>query len=80
MIGLEVFAITFETDFLIVGCMAILLALIAPMIAVATHLLLLKPFQTFSKGAIPIMTWGGALKPVFQLLWRCHCRTGNESH
>ena len=62
VIGLEVFAITFETDFLIAGCMAILLALIARMIAVATHVLLLKPFQTFSKGAIPIMTWGGGVK------------------
>ena len=59
VIGLEVFAITFETDSLIAGCMAILLALIARLIAVATHVLLLKPFQTFIKGAIPIMTWGG---------------------
>ncbi|AGI65914.1 putative sodium/hydrogen exchanger [Octadecabacter antarcticus 307] len=59
MIGFEVFAIAFETDFLIAGCMAILLALIARLAAVAVPVLLLKPFQTFSKGVIPIMTWGG---------------------
>ena len=63
VIGLEVLAITFETDSLIAGCMAILLALIARLIAVATHVLLLKPLQTFSKGAIPITTWrGGGVK------------------
>jgi CPA1 family monovalent cation:H+ antiporter len=59
MIGFEVFAIAFETDFLIAGCMAILLALVARLAAVAVPVLLLKPFQTSSKGVIPIMTWGG---------------------
>jgi CPA1 family monovalent cation:H+ antiporter len=59
MIGFEVFAIAFETDFLISGAMAIMLALVARLAAVAVPVLLLKPFQTFSKGVIPIMTWGG---------------------
>jgi CPA1 family monovalent cation:H+ antiporter len=59
MIGFEVFAIAFETDFLIAGAMAIMLALVARLAAVAVPVLLLKPFQTFSKGVIPIMTWGG---------------------
>jgi CPA1 family monovalent cation:H+ antiporter len=59
MIGFEVFAIAFETDFLIAGAMAIVLALVARLAAVAVPVLLLKPFQTFSKGVIPIMTWGG---------------------
>lgn len=59
MIGFEVFAIAFETDFLISGCLAILLALFARLAAVAVPVMLLKPFQTFSQGVIPIMTWGG---------------------
>ncbi|MFB1024777.1 MAG: sodium:proton antiporter [Octadecabacter sp.] len=59
MIGFEVFAIAFETDFLIAGAMAIVLALVARLAAVAVPVLLLKPFKTFSKGVIPIMTWGG---------------------
>ncbi len=59
MIGFEVFAIAFKTDFLIAGAMAIVLALVARLAAVAVPVLLLKPFQTFSRGVIPIMTWGG---------------------
>lgn len=59
MIGFEVFAIAFEIDYLISGCMAILLALLARLGAVAVPVLLLRPFQTFSKGVVPIMTWGG---------------------
>ena len=59
MIGFEVFAIVFEADFLISGVMAIFLALLARLSAVAVPVLLLQPFQTFSKGVVPIMTWGG---------------------
>ena len=59
MIGFEVFAVAFETDFLISGVMAIGLALLARLAAVAIPVLMLKPFRTFSKGVIPIMTWGG---------------------
>ena len=59
MVGFEVFLIAFETNFLIAGCMTILIALAAWLIAVAIPVPLLKPFQAFGKGAIPIMTWGG---------------------
>lgn len=59
MIGFEVFAVAFETDFLISGFIAIGLALLARLAAVAIPVLMLKPFRTFSKGVIPIMTWGG---------------------
>ena len=59
MIGFEVFAIAFEIDFLISGFMAIGLALVARLAAVAVPVLILKPFRSFSKGVIPIMTWGG---------------------
>ena len=59
MIGFEVFAVAFEIDFLISGFMAIGLALLARLAAVSIPVLLLKPFRTFSRGVIPIMTWGG---------------------
>ena len=59
MIGFEVFAVAFEVDFLISGAMAIGLALLARLAAVSVPVLILKPFRTFSKGVIPIMTWGG---------------------
>ncbi|WP_433989615.1 Na(+)/H(+) antiporter NhaP (plasmid) [Pseudoseohaeicola sp. NH-UV-7] len=59
MIGFEVFAIAFEMDLLIAGFMAIGLALVARLAAVAVPVLILKPFRTFSRGVIPIMTWGG---------------------
>ena len=59
MIGFEVFAIAFEVDFLIAGIASIALALLARLAAVAIPVLILKPFREFSKGVIPIMTWGG---------------------
>ncbi len=59
MIGFEVFAVAFEIDFLISGFMAIGLALLARLAAVSIPVLVLKPFRTFSRGVIPIMTWGG---------------------
>jgi len=59
MIGFEVFAVAFEVDFLIAGFMAIGLNLLARLAAVSVPVLILKPFRTFSRGVIPIMTWGG---------------------
>lgn len=59
MIGFEVFAIAFDTSFLVAGVASIALALLARLSAVAIPVLLLKPFRDFSQGVIPIMTWGG---------------------
>lgn len=59
MIGVEVFAIAFDANYLLSGVAAIALALFARLAAVAVPVLLLKPFRTFSAGVIPIMTWGG---------------------
>lgn len=59
MIGFEVFAVAFDTSSVIAGLMAIVLALVARLTAVAIPVFLLKPFSDFSKGTIPIMTWGG---------------------
>jgi len=59
LIGVEVFAVAFEFDYLIAGVAAIALALVARLAAVAVPILMLKPFRSFSTGVIPIMTWGG---------------------
>ncbi len=59
LIGFEVFALAFDVDHLLAGTLAIGLALVARLAAVAVPVLMLRPFRTFSKGVIPIMTWGG---------------------
>ena len=59
MIGFEVFAVAFEIDLLLSGVFAIGLALLARLSSVAIPVLMLRPFRAFSKGVIPIMTWGG---------------------
>ncbi|RMD92139.1 MAG: sodium:proton antiporter [Alphaproteobacteria bacterium] len=59
LIGVEIFAITFELQALLAGALAILLALLARLAAVALPVVLLRPFRSFSPGVIPIMTWGG---------------------
>ncbi len=59
LIGFEVFAVTFEADFLVTAIVSIGLALVARLTAVAVPVTLLKPFRSFSAGVIPIMTWGG---------------------
>ncbi|MGO4915445.1 cation:proton antiporter [Pseudogemmobacter sp. W21_MBD1_M6] len=59
MIGFEVFAVAFGNEALIAGTFAIALALVARLVAVAVPVLLLRPFREFSRGTIPIMTWGG---------------------
>ena len=59
LIGFEVFAVAFSMDGVVAGGLAIVLALIARLVAVSVPILLLRPFREFSKGVIPIMTWGG---------------------
>lgn len=59
MIGVEVFAVAFDFEYLTAGIASIVLALIARLAAVAVPILMLKPFRAFSQGVIPIMTWGG---------------------
>ena len=59
LIGIEVFAITFDMTAFQTGLAAIVLALVARLAAVAVPVLILRPFRTFSPGVIPMMTWGG---------------------
>ena len=59
MIGFEFFALTLNVDLLTIGSATIALALAGRLVAVAVPVLLLRPFRGFSRGTIPIMTWGG---------------------
>jgi CPA1 family monovalent cation:H+ antiporter len=59
LIGIEVLAVAFSVDALVAGVLAIALSLLARLIAVTVPVLLLRPFREFSRGIIPIMTWGG---------------------
>ncbi|MEQ5869976.1 sodium:proton antiporter [Sagittula sp. NFXS13] len=59
LIGVEIFAVQLEMDMLVTGFICIALSLIGRLVAVAVPLALLKPFQTFAPGVLPIMTWGG---------------------
>jgi CPA1 family monovalent cation:H+ antiporter len=59
LIGVEVFAIAFNFEYLTAGVAAIALALVARLAAVAIPILILQPFREFSTGVIPVMTWGG---------------------
>jgi len=59
LIGFEVLAVAFNVDTLIAGTAAIGLSLLARLVAVAVPVMMLKPFRHFSRGVIPIMTWGG---------------------
>ncbi|MCB1348611.1 MAG: sodium:proton antiporter [Maritimibacter sp.] len=59
MIGFEVFAVAFSADTLTAGAAAVGLALVARLVAVALPVMMLKPFRSFSRGTVAIMTWGG---------------------
>jgi CPA1 family monovalent cation:H+ antiporter len=59
LIGVEIFAITFGWDAMMAGLAAIVLSLLGRLIAVAVPIAVLSPFRGYSKGVVPIMTWGG---------------------
>ena len=58
-IGFEVVALTFGGDVLLAMAIAIPTVLLARFISVATPIGLLGLRRDFTKGAIPILTWGG---------------------
>ncbi|MBS8229076.1 cation:proton antiporter [Vannielia litorea] len=59
LIGVEIFAISFDASFLTSSVAAIALALLARLAAVAVPVLILRPFRTMPENVIPVMTWGG---------------------
>ena len=59
LIGLEVLVIAQRADHLGVALLAIPVTLMARWISVSVPILILARWKTFTKGAIPILTWGG---------------------
>ncbi|MBS0123310.1 cation:proton antiporter [Thetidibacter halocola] len=59
LIGVEVFVVTLNVETISAGIATIGLALIGRLVAVALPVMLIKPFREYSRGVIPVMTWGG---------------------
>jgi CPA1 family monovalent cation:H+ antiporter len=59
VIGFEIIALTFTGDILLAMALAVPVVLAARLISVSVPLTLLRLRQTFTKGAIPVLTWGG---------------------
>jgi len=59
LIGVEVFVVTLNLETIAAGAAAIGLSLIGRLVAVAFPVFLMKPFREYSRGVVPIMTWGG---------------------
>ncbi len=59
LIGLEVVAIAIQGAYLVAGVAAIALVLIARAVAVGLPMAVLSRFSPFTRGAYPVMVWGG---------------------
>ena len=59
LIGVEVFVVTLNFDTISAGVAAIGLSLVGRLFAVAVPVVLIRPFREYSRGVVPIMTWGG---------------------
>ncbi len=59
LIGLEVVAVAIEASFLIAGLISIAIVLVARAIAVGVPMMALMRFLPFTRGAFPLLVWGG---------------------
>lgn len=59
LIGLEILVLGLSSDFLLITLLAIPLVLIARLCAVFVPMKVIGTFKNFTKGAIPVLTWGG---------------------
>ncbi len=59
LIGFEVFAVAFRSDWVVSGIFSIGLALTARLASVAIPVFLLRRVEEYTPGVIRIMTWGG---------------------
>jgi CPA1 family monovalent cation:H+ antiporter len=59
LIGFELLVIPFNFQLLLLGCIAIVIVLLARFISVAIPVFVLKYKRAFEKNAILILTWGG---------------------
>jgi CPA1 family monovalent cation:H+ antiporter len=59
LIGLEVLVLRFEPSFVWIAGSAVPLVLLGRLLAVSLPVLILSRRQTFLRGTIPVLTWGG---------------------
>jgi CPA1 family monovalent cation:H+ antiporter len=59
LIGMEVLIMPFTQTLFIVGLLAIAITLFARWVSVGGAVLIMRPFKSFSPGAVRILTWGG---------------------
>jgi len=59
LIGIEVFVVTLNFDTISAGVAAIGLSLFGRLVGVTLPVILIRPFREYSRGVVPIMTWGG---------------------
>ena len=59
LIGLEILVLGLAPDFALITLLAIPLVLIARLCAVFFPMKIIGTFKNFTKGAIPVLTWGG---------------------
>jgi CPA1 family monovalent cation:H+ antiporter len=59
LIGLEVLVMRFSTDYLMAALIAIPVVLLARFLGVSVPITLLSARRRFTKGAIPLLVWGG---------------------
>ncbi len=59
LIGFEMLIIPFTMMFFWLGCITIVIVLLARLISVAIPIFVLKYTKTFERNTIPILTWGG---------------------
>ena len=59
LIGLEVLVLRFNTSYVEAALLAIPIALLARFISVSIPILLLSIRKRFTKGAVPVLVWGG---------------------
>ncbi len=59
LIGMEVLVMPFTRALFIAGLLAIVITLFARWASVGGAVLLMRPFRSFSPGAVKILTWGG---------------------
>jgi CPA1 family monovalent cation:H+ antiporter len=59
LIGLEVLVVSFNTDYLAAALLAVPVALAGRFVSVAVPITTLSARTTFTKGAVPVLVWGG---------------------
>ena len=59
LIGFEMLIIPFNSTLFWLGCVSVLIVLLARFFSVAVPISILKYKKTFERNAIPILTWGG---------------------